>query len=80
MPENEIDINIIRDKFAEDDEIIREVRSDSDLLTEIRYRILIKKLHNQLMDLIEDAIENERVQINSVADLLDLIELDLMLS
>lgn len=42
--------------------------------------ILIKKLHNQLMDLIEDAIENERVQINSVADLLDLIELDLMLS
>ena len=69
----------VKQKIAEDEEILREVRSDISLLTEVRYRILKRKLHNQLMDLVEDSVENKKVQINSIEDLLTVIELDLLL-
>jgi hypothetical protein len=63
-----------------DAEIIKEVRSDISLLTEIQHRILVKKLHNQLMGMATDAIESGRVQVNSVEDIIALLELELLLS
>ena len=69
----------IKERFAENEEIVREVRADIDLLTEVRYRILKRKLHRQLMELAQDAVDNEKIQINSVDDLCTLAELSLFL-
>lgn len=43
-------------------------------------RILSKKLHNQIYTMVTEAIEDGTVQVNSVEDLLTLIELDLLLN
>lgn len=63
-----------------DIEILKEVKADPDILAEIEYRILSRKLHNQIYTMVTEAIEDGTVQVNSVEDLLTLIELDLLLN
>lgn len=63
-----------------DIEILQEVKADPAILAEIEYRILSKKLHNQIYTMVTEAIEEGTVQVNSVEDLLTLIELDLLLN
>lgn len=63
-----------------DIEILQEVKADPAILAEIEYRILSKKLHNQIYTMVTEAIEDGTVQVNSVEDLLTLIELDLLLN
>ena len=63
-----------------DIEILQEVKADPAILAEIEYRILSKKLHNQIYTMVTEAIEDGTVQVNSVDDLLTLIELDLLLN
>ena len=62
-----------------DENILRELKLDISLLAEVQYRILQKKVHEQLISLAEDAIENNSVAITSVEDLLTLVELELLL-
>lgn len=66
--------------FVTDKQILQEVKGDIALLAEVQYRILSKKLHNQIMELTEEAVASGNVQMNTVEDLLTLIELDLLLS
>lgn len=80
MPDKEKLLEEYRERIIEDEDILKEVRADRALLEEIRYRILSKKLHNQLISLVEDAIDNDKVQINSIEDLQALVELELLLS
>lgn len=79
---NEIEKSIQeREKLeAEDRELLRELKADPAILAEIEYRILSKKLHNQIYTMVTEAIEDGTVQINAVEDLLTLIELDLLLN
>lgn len=63
-----------------DIEILQEVKADPAILAEIEYRILSKKLHNQIYTMVTEAIEDGTVEVNSVEDLLTLIELDLLLN
>lgn len=63
-----------------DIEILQEVKADPAILAEIQYRILSRKLHNQIYTMVTEAIEDGTVQVNSVEDLLTLIELDLLLN
>ena len=63
-----------------DIEILQEVKADPAILAEIENRILSKKLHNQIYTMVTEAIEDGTVQVNSVEDLLTLIELDLLLN
>ena len=80
MPDIDKTEEMARARLEEDREILMMVRSDRALLEEIRYKILRDKLHNQIMDLVTDAVENGKVQIDSVEDLFTLIELDLLLN
>lgn len=63
-----------------DIEILQEVKADPAILAEMEYRILSRKLHNQIYTMVTEAIDNGTVQVNSVEDLLTLIELDLLLN
>lgn len=65
---------------AEDRELLRELKADPAILAEIQYRILSRKLHNQIYEMVTEAIEDGTVQVNSVEDLPTLIELDLLLN
>lgn len=79
MASYEVDMDLNRYRIEEDKEILREVRSDKALLEEIRYRILSKKLHNQIMALAKDAVDNEIIPINNIEDFCTLARLDLSL-
>ena len=46
-----------------DKQILQEVKGDIALLAEVQYRILSKKLHNQIMELTEEAVASGNVQI-----------------
>jgi hypothetical protein len=63
-----------------DIEILKEVKADPAILAEIQYRILSRKLHNQIYTMVTEAIDNGTVQVNSVEDFITLIELDLLLN
>ncbi|MGN0160879.1 MAG: hypothetical protein ACI4AQ_05785 [Lachnospiraceae bacterium] len=65
---------------AEDRELLRELKADPAILAELQYRILSRKLHNQIYGMVTEAIENDVVQVKTVEDLLTLIELDLLLN
>ena len=65
---------------AEDRELLRELKADPSLLAEIQYRILSRKLHNQIYEMVTEAIDNDVVQVKTVEDLLTLIELDLLIN
>ena len=79
MPEKEEILLEYREKIAEDEAILKEVHSDRALLEEIRYRILRKKLHNQLTGLITEAVESGKATVESIEDFATLVELDLLL-
>jgi hypothetical protein len=65
---------------AEDRELLRELKADPAILAELQYRILSRKLHNQICEMVTEAIENDVVQVKTVEDLLTLIELDLLIN
>ena len=65
--------------LTEDEERLKEEKEDLAFRVEIRYRILRDEIHDKLMDLITEAIENDRIQINSIEDFVILAELDLLL-
>ena len=62
-----------------DIEILQEVKADPAILAEIQYRILSRKLHNQIYEMVTEAIDNNTIKVKSVEDLFTLIELDLLL-
>ena len=65
---------------AEDRELLRELKADPAILAELQYRILSRKLHNQIYEMVTEAIDNDVVQVKNVEDLLTLIELDLLIN
>lgn len=64
---------------AEDRELLQELKADPAILAEIQYRILSRKLHNQIYEMVTEAIDNNTIKVKSVEDLFILIELDLLL-
>ena len=64
---------------AEDRELLQELKADPAILAEIQYRILSRKLHNQIYEMVTEAIDNNTIKVKSVEDLFTLIELDLLL-
>lgn len=64
---------------SEDRELLQELKSDPYMLEELRFRILCRKLHKQLYDLVTDAIDRGVVKVESIEDFVSLVELDLML-
>lgn len=66
--------------LVSDEEILREVKRDPALLADIQYRILSRKLHNQIMEKVTEAIESGTVQVNSIEDIETCLEIELLLA
>ena len=70
----------VQDKLETDIELIEYLDKHIDIRENLIYEMRKEKLHKQLITLAKDAIKNNKVEINSIDDLLVLIELDLLLA
>lgn len=66
--------------LVSDEDILAEVKGDPALLADIQYRILSRKLHNQIMEKVTEAIESGVVQVNSIEDIETCLQIELMLA
>lgn len=55
------------------------IKSNPALLAEVDGVILRNRLHNAIMDLVTDSIENGKIQVESVEDIETLLYLELLL-
>ena len=62
-----------------DQELLRELKAYPALLAEVQGKVLARKLHNQIYELINKAVSNDDIKIESVDDFITLVELDLLL-
>ena len=66
--------------LVSDEELLREIKRDPVLLADIQYRILTRKLHNQIMEKVSEAIESGTVQVNSIEDIETCLQIELLLA